>query len=546
MPDDAGAPCVLLIADPGDEAWLLRLERQLNVLAQPGGFEVRTLAQIPPGELTSTWLDGVAEQLSEVVVLVSAELLTASPEEAHRRALQRALEVRESRPMTLVPLLTKPCTWRAVGWLAGAQVRPRHGRALSQLARREVDEVLSELAAEISARVRMEPRSAHAPAEAAPPAPRAAGAWTRLRREALAVSLSAVAAVGAHSLRLLEGFETPALDEWLSLAAPPDTADVAVVAIDDAAYRDRFSARSPLDPERLFALISAVSRARPAVIGVALDTSAETFARWRPAPDWPVVVWAQGAHEAAPGRGLEPAPVLGRPAHNHALSAGLALVRPERDGLVRSYERLHGTADGGVLPSFAAQLAAQLCLADAQRCPRWRAPTTVGEEAPLRWTAAPAVPAVSAAELEAAGEWSSANPLAGRAVIIGGTYAAANDVHDTPVGPQAGVMVQAQALAAELAAPTAPAWPRARLWASAAVLALLLAAMGWAPGAAERAWRVGAGVGLVLIASVAAGGAARWPSFALIPLGLTVQRWRDARRTASARRARKRLKGERT
>lgn len=541
-------PGVFVIAAPTDEAWLQRLALQLKVLAEPHGFDIWHLGHVPAGEITQDWLETGIGRARVALILVSAELLTAEAGEVHARALRRAVELHEQRQLTLVPVITRPVTWQAVAWLSEMQPRPRGGRALSLLSRREAEEALSGVAGEVAQRLcaRAPAKTASAAATVAARGSPFARFGAGLRRHAPALLVSALVAAGAHSLHLFEGLETPVLDRWLTLGPPPDTGAVAVVDIDDADYDELFGAQSPLDPARLFALIDVVARAHPAVIGVCVDTSAPAFAQQRLSPDWPVVVWAQGAREPHPDRGLEPQPVLGRAATGHALLAGLALARPAGDGFLRAYERLLVTASGRTLPSFAVQLATQLCLKQPGRCPRWHAPTAIGAATPLRWDEGGRIWRRTASHVMAAAAdgWPVTNPLAGRVVLIGGTYAAAKDLHDTPAGPQPGVMVQARALAAELVAPPPPAWPRTRLLASAGAFAGVVAWLGWTRRTRVRGfWLVACGALLPLASLAACGSAARWPSFALVPLGLGLHRWRHERQARAARQAARRSKG---
>jgi len=60
----------------------------------------------------------------------------------------------EQGGMTVYPLLVKPCPWQEVSWLARLQVRPRDARALASFRGAKVDEVLVEVAREISSMAR--------------------------------------------------------------------------------------------------------------------------------------------------------------------------------------------------------------------------------------------------------------------------------------------------------------------------------------------------------------------------------------------------------
>jgi CHASE2 domain-containing sensor protein len=251
---------------------------------------------------------------------------------------------------------------------------------------------------------------------------------------------------------LLDGL---ALDSLLLLHAPRPVEDVVVVAIDDTDYEQLFADRSPLDVGQLEALLSAVARGRPRVIGVDLDTSASEFASLGSLArdiDGIPVVWATDAIPDADGDHGHPrfAPVglLGRPVHDGD-RAGVALVPLDADGVVRRYRRCFTLAhhgEPGALPSVGHALAAAPATATC----------TAEEDEPLVFNFAgdryriPTIPARHVLTMAESAGFAEDGVLRDKVVVVGGTWRVARDSYVTPVGLVPGVEVVAQAAATEL------------------------------------------------------------------------------------------------
>jgi hypothetical protein len=99
----------------------------------------------------------------------------------------------------------------------------------------------------------------------------------------------------------------------------------------------------PLNPPKLHELITAVSKGKPCVIGVDIDTSFPQFQGFKVSDDWSPTVWAR---EVA-----VPVEVLGGQARYNEKS-GLTLLIDDASGVTRQYKRLIETVDGD-LHSFA-------------------------------------------------------------------------------------------------------------------------------------------------------------------------------------------------
>ena len=79
--------------------------------------------------------------------LVSADFLELRLYQAYRNP--RLLERRQAEGLRVIPVFIRPCAWKAIGWLANLQGRPRDGKTLSGLRKYQADNELAELVLEI-------------------------------------------------------------------------------------------------------------------------------------------------------------------------------------------------------------------------------------------------------------------------------------------------------------------------------------------------------------------------------------------------------------
>lgn len=278
----------------------------------------------------------------------------------------------------------------------------------------------------------------------------------------------------------LRSFETAALDTFVLLKKPLEDEHVVVVGITKEDYREVFGGRSPLDPARLKEVIDAIAKGNPALIGVALDTSSESFRGLQPPPA-PVVVWARGAERAALrqqdearagvaeiGKGLlrrflpfffkpeeerfSVSEVLGR--GGNVLPSGLALVPRDGDGMIRRYRRSFKTwePDAPSMDSFS------WAIVKEYRKSRGGAPKELEESGEV-WVMNYAVKEyafkpISVKEVletqQGAGWQGERGPLKDKIVLLGGVYPASRDEHYTPDGPRYGVELLAYAVESDL------------------------------------------------------------------------------------------------
>lgn len=270
-----------------------------------------------------------------------------------------------------------------------------------------------------------------------------------LRQTAL-VGLAAVLVWAIGQLGFLVPIERRAVQQLLIWNPPETSSNVVVVQITEFDYERYFAGQSPLDPVALTRLVATIGGAGPCVIGLDIDTSDARFAGMTFDVDVPVV-FAEGATAAA--NGLRPAAAAGGDA---AVDTGLAVFRPDGDGVLRRYRRAWESR-----PSFACAViaaarrhctglpgddrldeAARAC-APGDRADRYVQYAPDRERRPeLRFTAA---------EVFAASEAQRAGAFQQKIVLLGGAYRASGDTdRPTPLGPLPGVEVIAHTLSSDL------------------------------------------------------------------------------------------------
>jgi hypothetical protein len=131
-----------------DERWRKRVVGHLAVLAMEGIIDLWDDRKLGAGE---DWLARIHEQMLEARIaflLVSSAFLTSKF--IREKEVPSLFDQHEQGGMTIYPLLVKPCPWQEVGWLARMQLRPREGKPVASYKGAKVDEVLVEVAREIS------------------------------------------------------------------------------------------------------------------------------------------------------------------------------------------------------------------------------------------------------------------------------------------------------------------------------------------------------------------------------------------------------------
>ena len=288
---------------------------------------------------------------------------------------------------------------------------------------------------------------------------------------------ASVLVTAASAAGWLEVTQSRTLDFLMRLRGDQFVTDVVVVAIDDAAF-NALGQRQPLPRDYLAKIVRGLQRAGAAVVGLDVTFAAATA----PAEDAALARAIAGFSDAGLSRVVLTAPdtpgsgPLADPAFLAAVVRGSPAMPEDGDGLIRRAALLIPGGDAGRHgPSLALAVAARLgglsqdglerALAGAGGVvplPRLRhgrleaaggAPVTVrpGELVRINFVGRArsflTIPSAAVAALgEPGAEAAPDNPLRGRPVLVGATFAEARDEVFTPHGPLAGVEVHANLL----------------------------------------------------------------------------------------------------
>jgi len=243
-------------------------------------------------------------------------------------------------------------------------------------------------------------------------------------------------------------WEMAGLDSFVRFSAPRYSDDILVVEITDDDYEHEFQSRSPLNADRLGALLTAIHGAHPALMVLDIDTSDESFRKLGELgiTGWSDVVWARVPKR--PPRGAQPEnnyqaelePVAGGLVTD-ASHVGVPVFPVDSDGVVRRYRQQLETS-AGTLPSLAWNAAKRYNIKA-----RERSGDILFNFAGDRY----AFPVVQAGEfLDPTHPQQWSRILGGKIVMVGGDYAAGRDTYFTARGEMAGVELVAHAAQSDL------------------------------------------------------------------------------------------------
>jgi len=271
---------------------------------------------------------------------------------------------------------------------------------------------------------------------------------------------------------LLGSVEGLAANWWLSLKDSGGNPPLVMIEIDDTAYRSVFKSESPLAPAEILDLVWNLAASKPTVIGVDLMTDSPAYARLvadivreRGQLQAPVV-WAAGATATLPAERETFAQWLGGHSADHPFTPSEVLGKlrspdetwaipiypPEQDRGVRRLPRqvlLAGFSKPQ--PTWARVIAERYCGTPCGSETASEILIPYGKPMPESYRlcdiiACPDLPAPSMAQQE-----TFRKEVSGKIVLLGGTFAAARDVHFTPLGPLSGLALNAYAVRAEIA-----------------------------------------------------------------------------------------------
>lgn len=137
-------PTVFISYSHKDEDWKDLLRPHLKVLEMQDRITIWDDRQIDPGGKWFNEIEGVMVQAAVSVCLISADYL--SSDFCLKEEIPYLLERCEKDGMILIPILIRPCLWKAVPWLKETQMLPRDGKSVSKDFKDETDEVFAEVA----------------------------------------------------------------------------------------------------------------------------------------------------------------------------------------------------------------------------------------------------------------------------------------------------------------------------------------------------------------------------------------------------------------
>jgi CHASE2 domain-containing sensor protein len=279
-----------------------------------------------------------------------------------------------------------------------------------------------------------------------PPKPRPPF-WRRLYAASPVIAGSIFLTLIYGNADLFRKLEKIALAFEMRVRAPAGDSRVVIVRITDEDYQKYFGGKSPLDPARVHDIIDKIATAGPTVIAVDLDTSAEAFQSFQPAPDWPPVIWARNATYSNVREKYLLSGVLGR--DTRLVPSGLVTLKLDSDGTIRRYARFYDTNVGPV-PSLPEEVLKKFPGYErrAPATPDFKEEFLINYPGPAESEYFFRIPVWQLYEMSDQGRLGEGNLFENKMVILGGDYAV-QDEHDTPVGWMTGSQILASIIETE-------------------------------------------------------------------------------------------------
>lgn len=140
-------PSIFISYSHRDEGWKERLVKHLGVLSREAMSEVWDGRLIAAGDDWEAEIARAIDAASLSVLLISPDFLTS--DFINNYEVPRLLRRRAEHGVRIVPVVVRPCAWRAAAWLRALQVRPYGGHALSLLDEGAADAALADIVLEI-------------------------------------------------------------------------------------------------------------------------------------------------------------------------------------------------------------------------------------------------------------------------------------------------------------------------------------------------------------------------------------------------------------
>jgi tetratricopeptide (TPR) repeat protein len=137
-------PTVFISYSHKDEAWKDLLRPHLRVLEQTDQIKIWDDRKIDAGDEWYQEIKATMERAAVTICLISADYLAS--DFCQKEEIPFLLNRRKDDGMLLIPLLVRPCLWKAVPWLKQLQMLPRDGKSISKDFKDDADEVFTSVA----------------------------------------------------------------------------------------------------------------------------------------------------------------------------------------------------------------------------------------------------------------------------------------------------------------------------------------------------------------------------------------------------------------
>jgi tetratricopeptide (TPR) repeat protein len=140
-------PTVFISYSHKDEKWKNLLQPHLKLLEKSGSISIWDDRQIDVGGI---WFNKIKEAMGRsavAVCLISADYLAS--DFCIREEIPYLLQRREKEGMVILPVLIRPCFWKAFSWLKETQMLPRDGKSIVIDFERNCEVIFTEVAESI-------------------------------------------------------------------------------------------------------------------------------------------------------------------------------------------------------------------------------------------------------------------------------------------------------------------------------------------------------------------------------------------------------------
>lgn len=158
-------PTVFVSYSHRDESARSALASHLGVLMREGLLESWDDQRIAGGDDWKIEIEGPLSTARVAVLLVSADFLNS--DFVRSVEVPRLLARRQKEGLRVIPIIIRPCVWKALPWLASIQVRPKKGTPILGLSPIEQEAAWADIAEEIYRLMRDESDSSRIPSPTA-------------------------------------------------------------------------------------------------------------------------------------------------------------------------------------------------------------------------------------------------------------------------------------------------------------------------------------------------------------------------------------------